>query len=105
MYTRAVVLKRTVNNSRMFAVGDRVRVKGEKTIYTIAEVIETHGVAGYIAECVEYLHGKPIHRSGIWIPSGFARSAAETSSETRKRQKTHTSHKGGRRRRSQTRRA
>ena len=82
----------------MFAVGDRVRVKGEKTIYTIAEVIETHGAAGYIASCVEYLHGEAIPRSGIWIPSGFARSAAETSSETRKRRKTHTSHKGGRRR-------
>ena len=85
----------------MFSVGDRIRVKGEKPIHTVVEVVSTHGITGYITSHTAYHNGKAIEMSGTWVPSGFARSAAETSSATRKR---HGTHKGGRRR-SQTRRA
>jgi len=85
----------------MFSVGDRIRVKGEKPIHTVVEVVSTHGITGYITSHTEHHNGKVFQTSGTWVPSGFARSAAETSSESRKKRK---SHKGGRRR-SQTRRA
>ena len=80
----------------MFSVGDRIRVKGEKSIHTVVEVVETHGITGYITSHTEHHNGKAIQVSGTWVPSGFARSAAETSSETRKRRR--TAKRGGRRR-------